>query len=465
MPIDFSTFDGFRRLPSELTTATTHGATLTICAGITCFLLFLLELRGWLSSSIIKTTELDSHYEDSVWIDFHITMNALPCKYTKVKVRDVISHTELPILSQSIKKENLNLDGVKQGQHYDQEDEGQDEFEEDHPELDADWLSSSDEFKHTDFDAVIRYHDFTFINFYAEWCPHCRRFAPTWIEAENKADKTEYFDKNNEKVRTKLLRVNCVEFADVCHKIGIRGYPTVRMYKNDGKFSEYGGPRQVDALLKSVHDYIHERKVEHHSKHVYHHSEIGEGCRVSGKLNVRRVPGYFLLEADSNIDTLSAAMTNVSHTVRHIIFSDSEPDKYMDDINTYAKKLGRHLTTKVADNLQYLNSKQFYTEKAHQAPQHFMSVVKTRLDNDAIVYQTAVQSHLLDVDEDSIPQARFSYDFSPITIKFDTSGTSFYQFVTSIFALVGGTFTFISLIHRFVDSVDQRFKKRINKLG
>ena len=105
MPFSFSGLDGFRRLPKELTEGTNHGAYLTIIAFAICSLLFLSELQAWLSHSIIKTTELDSHYQDTIWIQFDITMNALPCKYTNVTVRDIINQKELPILHRSITKQ------------------------------------------------------------------------------------------------------------------------------------------------------------------------------------------------------------------------------------------------------------------------------------------------------------------------------------------------------------------------
>ncbi len=85
--------------------------------------------------------------------------------------------------------------------------------EEDHPELEADWDSTSDQFEHHDFEKVLLFHDFTMVNFYADWCIHCRRFAPIWKEAEDETDDITFRDKFRNVVHAKLLRVNCVNFA------------------------------------------------------------------------------------------------------------------------------------------------------------------------------------------------------------------------------------------------------------
>ncbi len=79
--------------------------------------------------------------------------------------------------------------------------------------MDSDWDSTSDHFEHHDFEKVLEFHDFTMVNFYADWCIHCRRFAPTWKEAEVITDGMVFKDKHRTVVEGKLLRVNCVNFA------------------------------------------------------------------------------------------------------------------------------------------------------------------------------------------------------------------------------------------------------------
>eukprot|EP01083_Nonionella_stella_P233188 821897_1 len=246
-------------------------------------------------------------------------MHELPCKYSKVVVRDIIGQQELDILDKKLTKERTDVrSGDFKGIHRDENkikntveiipnnadirhshNQNGDWV---HPEFEADWITTSDEFKHTDFEAVIKYHDFTFVNFYAEWCIHCRRFAPTWIDAETKADAMTLKNKNGQEMVAKLLRINCVSFQDVCARIGIRAYPTIRMYKKDGTFAAYRGERKLDPLLDYFRKFIENESgininKEGRNNIVSDHKLIEEGCRIHGELKVRRVPGYFLLEA------------------------------------------------------------------------------------------------------------------------------------------------------------------------
>jgi hypothetical protein len=45
-----------------------------------------------------------------------------------------------------------------------------------------------------------------------------------------------------------------------------------------------------------------------------------------------------------------------------------------------------------------------------------------------------------------VPEAKFSYDLSPMAVAVRTTGKRWYDFVTSICAIVGGTFTTVGLV-------------------
>lgn len=457
--------DAFRKIQPELTSPTLHGAYLTMLAYTVMAILFLLELRSFITIQVTKSVELDSHFSDNIWIDFDVVMHALPCQYTNVVIRDIVGHQELEVLDKRITKERVDVrSGTLKGVVLDDPNAQESELKfihqhEEHPELESDWDSTSDHFQHNDFEKVVEYHDFTMINFYAEWCIHCRNFAPTWAEAEKQADKIVFYDKHKSEVVVKLLRVNCVDFGDICNRVGIRAYPTVRMYKQDKTFSTYQDARNIESILNYVKDFVHNSETNKHAT-VSHHSAIEEGCRIHGEVQVRRVPGYFLLEADSHLDSLEPSMTNVSHLVNHLWFLDDRQA-----LKDYLANTGRHVTGDVMQNIHPMKLREFSVQKPHTAPQHYLNVIPTVFDDKVVVYQSTVQSHIQDVPSQDVPQARFSYTFSPMTIKITTGRRPFYDFVTSVFAIIGGTYTFISLVDKFWDTVSERYKSKIGKLG
>jgi len=52
----------------------------------------------------------------------------------------------------------------------------------------------------------------------------------------------------------------------------------------------------------------------------------------------------------------------------------------------------------------------------------------------------------MNYNEDDVPEARFSYDLSPMSVLITRKGKPMYEFVTSICAIIGGTFTVFSLL-------------------
>merc|ERR1719230_1643254 len=115
----------------------------------------------------------------------------MACDHVTVGVWDAFG-TERMNITRNIMKQRIDHMGNDKGHPYSEDELVELEFSEkmftkqELAELDADWASSSDQFKHDDFQSVIDAHDFTFVNFYADWCPHCRRFGPVWNEFEQK---------------------------------------------------------------------------------------------------------------------------------------------------------------------------------------------------------------------------------------------------------------------------------------
>lgn len=79
------------------------------------------------------------------------------------------------------------------------------------------------------------------VKFYAPWCGHCKRLAPTWEELATKA-----------KGSFNVAKLDCTTEKETASKQGIQGYPTVKLFKDGKLIEEYNGPRTVEAFTDFV---------------------------------------------------------------------------------------------------------------------------------------------------------------------------------------------------------------------
>ncbi len=77
-----------------------------------------------------------------------------------------------------------------------------------------------------------------------QWCGHCKRLAPTWDKLADEVAAA-----GLEKV--KIAKVDCTVSRDVCSSQGIRGYPTLQLFKGGDLAApvKYSGSRDLAALL------------------------------------------------------------------------------------------------------------------------------------------------------------------------------------------------------------------------
>lgn len=81
------------------------------------------------------------------------------------------------------------------------------------------------------------------VEFYAPWCGHCKRLAPTWEELATAAKKEGKFQ---------VGKVDCTAEKETASKVGVQGYPTVKLFKDGKLVEEYSGPRTVEGFTSFV---------------------------------------------------------------------------------------------------------------------------------------------------------------------------------------------------------------------
>ncbi|KAF8632392.1 hypothetical protein AX17_004833 [Amanita inopinata Kibby_2008] len=81
-----------------------------------------------------------------------------------------------------------------------------------------------------------------FVKFFAPWCGHCKKLAPTWVQLAKKTQGG----------YATIAEVNCDEHGALCKRFEVQGYPTLIFFGANGARTDYNNGRKLDQLVSFV---------------------------------------------------------------------------------------------------------------------------------------------------------------------------------------------------------------------
>jgi len=457
----FKQYDLYRRIPKDLTETSALGAVLSLCAVVFMVVLFAAELWAFLYSPVSTNVILDPNNDQSLRINFNITLLAIPCDFASIEVVDVLGTRRQDFVFGSyVNKWTVDSSGimsVDRGFSHEQADLEHDEHNLQQLHLNGVHVLSLDE---SNFNRWIGDHTYTFINFHSPWCSWCKLLEPVW---EAFAERVVL-----DTIPVSVVQVDCIRNRVVCEEQKIQAFPTLRMFKEGVVQSpDYTSDRTVDAFVEfaksrlakdeALSHLLPHEQIEHQEKEKVdnqHHQH--PGCMLIGSILVNRVPGNFHIQMKSKFQNIFPPMANLSHVVNSLSFG-----------TPYTAGRTRSILSAIPDNLVSesniypLDETAFVNRQLHQAHHHYIKVVSTHVElsnkylgSDAsLLYQMVQSSQNMMYEETEIPEARFSYDISPMAVVITRKDKHWYEFITSMCALIGGTFTVVGLISGFLNVI------------
>ncbi|MGH0139126.1 UNVERIFIED_CONTAM: hypothetical protein FKN15_068847 [Acipenser sinensis] len=207
----------------------------------------------------------------------------------------------------------------------------------------------------------------------------------------------------------------------------------------------------------------------------------GYGCRFEGKFSVNKVPGNFHVSTHSaTAQPQNPDMTHVIHKLTfgeklqvpgnfHVSTHSATAQPQNPDMThvihklTFGEKLQVHTIHGAFNALAGSNRLASNPLASHD---YILKIVPTVYEDMAgkhrFSYQYTVANKEYVANSHTgriIPAIWFRYDLSPITVKYTERRQPLYRFITTICAIIGGTFTVAGIIDSCIFTASEAWKK------
>ncbi|XP_059175392.1 protein disulfide-isomerase A4-like [Physella acuta] len=181
-----------------------------------------------------------------------------------------------------------------------------------------------------EFDEYINNQDLMLVEFYAPWCGHCKRLAPTYEKAAKTLQK--------EVPPIVLAKVDATKETDLATKYEISGYPTLKVFRK-GRATDYKGK------------YDTEYDIVTHMK-----NQVGDGAKQLDSL--KAVKEFFSVEDVTVIGFFDSKDNSLVQPYKDV--SDELREDYTFGI-TYKADAREHFKVK-PNSVVVFNAERFYTK-------------------------------------------------------------------------------------------------------
>jgi hypothetical protein len=168
---------------------------------------------------------------------------------------------------------------------------------------------------------------------------------------------------------------------------------------------------------------------------------------LAGSLSMARVPSKFYIQASGFAQghDINPRMANLSHQVNHLAF----------------RKVGGHPIKEVVpkdfdQHIAPFDGNVYVIHQLHEAFHHHIKLVSTSSE----YYHVLENSQISYYRQDQVPEAKFVLDISPIAVRYRWWHRPWYDYVTSILAIVGGTFTVVGMVEAIIRLTSRQVKRQ-----